>query len=199
MAITKLNNTTEVLRSEATISNMLISESINKLAPIITNLYDDFDRDTTNLKQFIRRGTRKDIYGRVPSLINKLVSLYVSPIVDGPWEADKELELQDQIIDTLNDQGYPVTHDMLLDIKDFKGYTTFITDDNELLSGQEPQYTELQDSYIIVAEALNLPAVDFKLTPEIYTQAEHKALAKAKAEQEAINDALTKAKELANA
>jgi len=183
--ITKLDGTTRTI-SDITINNRLVAQSVDVLKPIVLSLSTKLGKDDKFLQQFFRRGIRKDSYGKVPAAINKLVALYASPIIDKPWDAQLELDLQDEIIETLQSKGWNITHDMMLDIKEYKGFNSFMDDEYNVVSGEEPNYVALYDAYVEFAEAANLSAVDFKMTEEVYSKNESIAMTKIQRELDEI-------------
>ena len=185
------------LRSDVAINDSLKRESIEILSGAILAVGEELLLDIERLENRIKLSRRSN-YGRVCELINILASIYSWPIADNS-QAKEIPELQDRMLDILTSRNIAVTGDLLLDIKDYKGYNSYLEQTTfTVIDGQEPMYDELEFAYLTFAEYANLPLVDFKMTETMYHKLETKALDKLKLEQELAQEALDKYKAMAS-
>jgi hypothetical protein len=130
-------------------------------------------------------------YGRVPGMLNLLASIV-------HWPTDDSVEnLNDTRDAILTNLGMDET--IFTDLRDVKGYHTFISDEHEMVAGIEPDYDEYTMLCNILANELNLSVVDMKLTENAWDKAESKALTKAEADIKHADEAITKHKSMMSA
>ncbi len=185
------------LRSSAAIDDNLKRESISTLTTILKDVNELLGLDADKLSMSIK-GARKSEYGRIPEMVTALTKMYAWPIesIDDVKEID---EKQEEIRELLASKGIVLSHDLLLDIKEAKGYHSFLDKDTfEIIDGVEPEYEEFNYYITTAAEAMDLPYVDFKLQEAKWEKNEDKALAKIKIEHEAAQAALDAHKKLMN-
>lgn len=173
------------LRSDIAINDALRRESIKSLTAKLEEVYEDLHLDLDMLNRKIA-ATRRSEYGRVPALINILSATYAWPISDSS-EAANIPQYQEQIAELLHLDG-----DVLLDLKDAKGYHSFLDDSFETVHAIEPDYEEYNYYILTVADALAIPYVDSKISAETWKKNEDKALHKIVIEQEEAASALAR-------
>ena len=186
------------LASETAINDDLRRESISTLKAIVRAVAEITEHDEERLESAIKN-IRRSEYGRVPELITKVASMYNWPIQDKS-EAKEIDDRQEAILDMLKERfGARISHDLLLDIKEAKGFHSFLDDITfEVIEGVEPDYEELKYFLLTFASKANLPLVDFKLTEKVWNKNEDKALAKISLEEAAAAKALADHEELMN-
>ena len=72
---------------------------------------------------------------------------------------------------------------MLDDIRAYRGFHSFVTDDIEIINGQEPQYEDYTDYCEIFLEELGVKSTRPTICPDRWKTAETRAIAKAKTDQ----------------
>ena len=182
--------TTTRLRSDIAINDALRRESIKALTAKLEDVYDALNLDHDMLHRKIAASRRSE-YGRVPALINIIAATYAWPIADNSRASDITA-LQEDMLDEL--EG--LDGDVLLDLKEAKGYHSFLDETFETVDGIEPDYKEYEYFVLTVADALQLPFVDNKITEQLWHKNENKALAKISIDQEQAADALARHQDL---
>ncbi len=179
----ELSNNSDIIQTQAAKRS-----TIKSLETILLGMYDELDLDTDRLENAFK-AARKSEYGRIAELISSIAKTYNWPIED---KANmKEINAkQDQLIDFLADSyNLIVTHDMLLDIKESKGYHSFIDKETyTIVECVEPEYEEFQAcilEFAMAATRSNLPitVIDYKLNSTIWDKNEDKAIQKAREEE----------------
>lgn len=178
--------TTTRLRSDIAINDALRRESIKALTSKLEEVYDVLDLDLDMLHRKIAASRRSE-YGRVPALINILAATYAWPIDDNSKASDITA-LQEDLLDELPG----LDGDVLLDLKESKGYHSFLDEAFATVDGIEPDYEEYEYFTLTVADALQLPYVDNKITEQIWNKNETKALEKISSEQDLASEALAR-------
>jgi hypothetical protein len=178
------------LRSDIAINDALRRESIKALTTKLEDIYEVLGLDLEMLHRKIAASRRSE-YGRVPALINILAATYSWPVKDSTRAKDIP-ELQEQILDELPG----LDGDVLLDLKDSKGYHSFLDEAFAKVDGIEPDYEEYSYFLLTVADALQLPFVDSKITEELWLKNEAKALETIAKEQTMAAEALARHEEL---
>lgn len=177
------------LRSDIAINDALRRESIKALTTKLEDIYEECGLDIDMLHRKIAASRRSE-YGRVPALINIIAATYAWPIASQS-EAANIGQYQEQIADLLGVDG-----DVLLDLKDAKGYHSFLSDEFEVVQGIEPDYEEYNYYVLTVADALAIPYVDSKINEQTWSRNEDKALAVIKLEQVEAEAALKRHEEV---
>jgi hypothetical protein len=177
------------LRSDIAINDALRRESIKTLVSKLEDVYEDLNLDLDMLHRKIATSRRSE-YGRVPALINILAATYAWPIHDSS-EAANIPQYQEQMTDLLH-----LDAEILLDLKESKGYHSFLNDDFEIVDGIEPDYEEYQYYILTIADALQIPYVDNKINTATWTNNETKALTKISVEQAEAATALARHNQL---
>jgi len=182
-----MNLTANRLRSEVAINDALLRESVATVTVVLKELYEFLDLEPEKLESFLKMARRSE-YGRVPEMLAKIASLYTWPGCDVQDIADT----QEDILDIINKYtAVPVTADLLMDIKESKGSHTFLSNtDYEVIDAIEPAYEEFKYYISTLADYLNLPYVDIKLSEEKWEKNELKALKRVAKEQEEAQKAL---------
>jgi len=182
------------LASEVAIDDTLRRESARRMVTLIKDVGELLSLDEESLDRRIK-ATRKSEYGRVPALINLLASIYVWPIAVGGQASDID-SLQEEIMDLLVEKGVVIDKDLLIDIKESKGYHSFLNDEAEVVEGEEPDFEEYSYFILTFADNAGLSLVDNKLSKAKWQRAEAKAKAKAEEEQKLAMEALERHKAL---
>ena len=187
----RLSNHATRLKSEVAINDSLRRESINTLTGIINRLGEELNLDSEKLSRSIK-ASRKSPYGRVPELITKVASIYAWPLADASQVSEIE-SLQETVLDTLASMDINVDGELLMDIKEAKGFNSFLDQSTfEVVDGVEPEYDELKYYLLTFAEEASLPFVDYKMEESVYNKAEMKALAKIQLEKQLAEEALAR-------
>ena len=141
----------------------------------------------------------KSPYGQITALVLWLAGKYAWPLADNS-QASEIPELQERMVDTLNEyivginpNAEPVDGDMLMDIKQAKGYNSFL--DLETFTsvpGIEPEYDELEYLVYTFINNLGLNYCDFKMDAPRYARLEKLALDNIQQEQQAAEAALAR-------
>ena len=184
-----VNTNTTRLRSDIAINDALRRETLKSLTSKLEAVYEEIGMDIDMWHRKINASRRWE-YGRVSALINVIAATYAWPIVDSS-EASNIPVLQEQILDILKIDG-----EILLDLKESKGYHSFLNDDFEVVTAVEPDYDEYNYYVLTVADALQLPFVDHKISEQLWDKNEAKALSKIVIEQEEAAQALKRHEEL---
>ena len=183
------NNGDTRLKSDIAINDALKRESIRTLTTIIHSVADELNLDKEKLDRKINLARRSN-YGRICEMISIIASIYAWPISENT-QASEIPELQERMLDTLTSLNIHIDADLLLDMKDAKGYNSFLdTATYTVVPGVEPIYDELEYYYLTFAESASLPIIDYKMTEALYDKAEAKALDRIQIEQEASAEAL---------
>jgi len=186
------------LQSDIAINDSLKRESLKILTATINTIAEELSLDSERVERSVKNARRSE-YGRIPELITLLAKIYAWPI-ESTDQAKEIDDLQERMLDTLANNGINVTHDLMMDIKEAKGYHSFLDLATfEVVDGIEPEYDELYYYLLTFAEEAKLPLVDYKLTRAKWTISENKALAKIQTEQTAAQEALTKHEEMMSA
>jgi hypothetical protein len=189
------SNTNQRLRSEIAINDALRRESAKTMETLVRALSDELGLDSERIERSIK-AARKSKYGRVSELISKVASIYAWPLADNS-QASEIPELQERVIETLSSLGVNVDPDLLLDIKESKGFNSFMDQATfEVVDGIEPEYDELEYYLMTFADCAQLPIIDYKMTPVIWEANEAKALKAIEQEQQLAEEALARHQEM---
>ena len=157
-------------------------ESINTMKEAINIAVTIAEMDKNKISRRAKAAMKSE-YGKVPGLINLL-----SAIINWPTDSqtpDNLSTIQDEICANLG-----LEQVMLDDLREAKGFHTFLTEDQEIMDGSEPDYEEYNMLCELMASKLNLPVVDMKLSESEWNNREAKAIAKAKQDLEDIETEL---------
>ena len=183
------------LKSDVAINDALKRESIKTLTTVLTTVTEDLGLDLEKMERRIK-SARKSAYGRVTELVCILASTYAWPVAESS-QAKEIPELQERMLDSLSDLGINIDGDLLLDIKEAKGYNSFLDKETfTVVDGVEPEFDELQYYLLTFAETAKLPFIDYKMTETVYDKLETKALARIEAEQKSAQEALDRHAEM---
>ena len=189
------NHTVSRLRSEVAINDTLKRESIKTMNTVIMSIVEELGLDEERYTKRLAT-TRRSPYGRVCEQINILASIYAWPI-DNSGQVSEIPEMQERVLDTLTSFGITVEGDLLLDIKDAKGYNSFLDETAfEVVDGIEPIYDELEYFYLTFAESAGLPIIDYKMSEDKYDKLEIKALKRIEIEKQLAEEALARHKKM---
>ena len=191
-------NSVTRLKSDIAINDQLRRESVAKLTGIITRLGEELNLDAERLQRSIKM-SRKSAYGRIPELIAKIASIYAWPLADNTQASEID-SLQETVLDTLASEGIVVDGELLLDIKEAKGFNSFLDDATfEVVEGIEPEYDELKYYLLTFADSAKLPIVDYKMNETVYNRLETKALNRIAEEKQLAEEALARHQEMVGA
>lgn len=153
-------------------SNREASKVLKKLLKDITNT---LDLDEERMAKRIDSATRSE-YGAINGLVNLVASVANWPVEngDGAFVSTNRLILEDKFnLDLV----------MLDDIRAYRGFHSFVTDDIEIINGQEPQYEDYTDYCEIFLEELGVKSTRPTICPDRWKTAETRAVVKAKTNQ----------------
>lgn len=153
-------------------SNREASKVLKKLLKDITNT---LDLDEERMAKRIDSATRSE-YGAINGLVNLVASVANWPVEngDGALVSTNRLILEDRFnLDLV----------MLDDIRAYRGFHSFVTDDIEIINGQEPQYEDYTDYCEIFLEELGVKSTRPTICPDRWKTAETRAIAKARTDQ----------------
>lgn len=188
-------NNNQRLRSDIAINDALRRESAKTMETIIRALAEELDLDSERIERSIK-AARKSKYGRVSELISKVASIYAWPLSDSS-QASEIPELQERVVDTLSSLAVVVAPDLLLDIKESKGFNSFMDQATfEVVDGIEPEYNELEYYLMTFADCAQLPIIDYKMTPSVWEANEAKALKAIEQEKQLAEEALARHQEM---
>lgn len=188
-------NSDRRLVSDIAINDTLKRESLAKLSEIIKAVVEDLNLDMEKIERRISQARRSN-YGRICEHINILASIYAWPIAERS-QASELANLQEAMLDTLAKHNIIIEGDLLLDIKEAKGYTSFINPETlETVPALEPLYEELEYYYLTFAENAGIPIIDYKMNEALFDKLEKQALTRIEVETQANAEALERMKEL---
>jgi len=191
----KLSNIqTTRLASEVAINDTLKRESARKMISLIKDVGELLSLDDEGLDRKIK-ATRKSEYGRIPALINLLAKIYTWPIAIGGQASDID-SLQEEILELLVEKSIIIDKDLLVDIKESKGFHSFLDDEAQIVEGEEPDFEEYNYYILTFADNAGLSLVDNKLSKVKWQAVEDRAYAKASEEQKLALEALERHKKL---
>jgi len=194
----RLQANAERLKSSVAIDNDLRKESVETMTAIINKLGEELNLDAEKLKRSIKT-SRRSAYGRVPELITKVASIYAWPLADASQISEID-SLQEQVIDVLHSLDIDVDEELLMDIKEAKGYTTWLDQTTfEVVEGMEPDYDNLEYHLTAFATAAGLPVIDYKMTEAVWQRAEAKSVERINTEKRLAEEALQRHNEMLGA
>jgi len=163
-------------------------ESISKLKVLINKVADIAGMDTSRVAKRMEVATKSE-YGKVPGLLNLLSAIVKYP-TDNKSPGDLTATKEEIVALTGVDEV------VFSDLREAKGYPTFLTDDHERMDGVEPDYEEYEMLCNLMANDLNIPVVDIKLDQAKWDRAEAKAQAKVEKDLIAIEAQLEEYRKL---
>lgn len=172
-----LQTNTEALNYE------LRLESIDTATKLIHKAGEIAELDVDKLNRRISVALKSE-YGKVPGLLNLLSNIVAWPAEQGSAPSNLT-EIKQSICEELL-----VSESIFTDLKESKGFHTFISDDHEVISGVEPDYLEYIMLLRLIANKINIPVLDIKLTEESWDKAEARAIAKAEKDMSALKEEL---------
>jgi len=178
------------LTSEIAIDDTLRRESARAMIELLGKVSDSIGYDDEMLDRKVSV-TRRSEYGRIPALVNILANLYNWPI-SGNGNPSEVEGLREDIVDCLNDNNIVIDPDLLLDLREAKGYHSFVDDEGNLVEAVEPDFDEYEFFMLTFADKASLPVVDNKLTRAKWLKLEVKAKANAEAEIAEMQEALAR-------
>ena len=154
--------------------------TMETLSAILYQICDICGLDDDKMSRRIHTAQKSD-YGRIDGMVNLLASVAHWPAEpgDGSAVAENQRMIKEQLnLDLL----------LLDDIRRYRGYTSFASDDLTLITGVEPNYEEYEDSVTILLEDMNLTPQrnSFSINPDMWHRLELKAQTRAKDEIEQL-------------
>jgi len=194
MKITKATEMDNFLKTDEMSLNYSLREaSIRQVKAKIAKAAEIADLDEDRLVRRINSAAgSKNEYGKVPGLINLLANIVNWPTDES--SADGINETREEILAELG-----IDHTLLEDLREAKGYHSFISDEHELMKGVEPAYDEYRMLVMLIARKLGIEVVDIKLDEDDWNKAEAKAIIAANKELEDVKVELEKHKQLHSA
>lgn len=166
----------------------LRKDSTAILKNLITEVAELANLDDERVQRRIDAAKRSP-YGRIPGLFNLLTSIVLWP-VDGR-DVSGVMEVKQEII-----EKYKFEEELFLDLKAAKGFHTFLSDDHEIIKGQEPDFDEYKMLCLLLAQQLNIPVVDFSLDIDKWKANEDEATKDAQVDFEDAQIELQRYKEM---
>ena len=189
------SNSDKRLISDIAINDALKRESLAKLSTLIKSVAEGLALDMEKIERRIAQARRSN-YGRICEHINILASIYAWPVAERS-QASEVVAQQEAMLDILASNGVVIEGDLLLDIKEAKGYTSFINPETmEEVPALEPVYEELEYYYYTFAESAGIPIIDYKMNEQLFAKLEKQALTRIEVEKEANAEALARLKDI---
>lgn len=189
------SNSDKRLISDIAINDALKRESLAKLSTLIKSVAEGLALDMEKIERRMAQARRSN-YGRICEHINILASIYAWPVAERN-QASEVVAQQEAMLDILASNGVVIEGDLLLDIKEAKGYTSFINSDTlEEVPALEPVYEELEYYYYTFAESAGIPIIDYKMNEQLFAKLEKQALTRIEVEKEANAEALARLKDI---
>lgn len=127
-------------------------EAYNGLRKIILDITEEVGLDEEKMANRINSARRSE-YGPINGLINLLVSVCNWPAEPGDG-ANVSINQK-----TIEDKYPQIDMLMLDDIKSFRGYHSFVSDELQVIDGIEPDYDNYRDHCAVLLEDLSLRSV----------------------------------------
>ena len=169
----------------------LRSESTKTLKDMILDVATIADLDEERVQRRITVAS-KSPYGRIPGLVNLFVSMALWPVEGRDFSGVSELK--EEIL-----AKYNLDEELLIDIKDSKGFHTFLNDDHELIKGQEPDLEEYEMLVTLFCTQLEIPVIDFRMTQAKWQLKEDQAIEAAELDMKEAELALSRYKSMTEA
>lgn len=150
-------------------------EAIKALKTLIKNIVATLDLDEDRMAKRVDSAIRSE-YGAVNGLVNLVAAIANWPVESGDGSM---VSLNRQ---TLEDK-FNLDLVMLDDIRKFRGFHSFVTDDIEIMEGVEPQYEDYTDYCAIFLEELGVTSNRPTICEATWLAAEQRASKKAKEDQ----------------
>lgn len=125
--------------------------TLDTLTKLLYKIADLCGLDDEKMARRIDRAKQSE-YGRIDGMVNLLSAVCHWPAEAGDGSAVSENK-------RLIEEKLNLNLMLLSDIRQFRGFTSFVSDDLQIIAGVEPQYEDYEDSVTILLE-------DMKLTPQ---------------------------------
>ena len=145
------------------------------LTGLIKNIVTDLSLDEDRMAKRVDSAIKSE-YGAINGLVNLVAAISNWPVEngDGSLVSTNRMILEDKFnLDLV----------MLDDIRRFRGFHSFVTDDIEIIAGTEPDYENYTDYCQIFLEELGVKSNRPTINPDAWARAEAKATIKATADQ----------------
>ena len=189
------------LSSTVAIEMDLKRESLQSLKNLIQLTVDATPLDSVDRMSLVtknRSSKNAKEYGQIPSLIFMLCTIVAWPVKSKDDAKNIDSILED-IAEAWSEKGLTFDVDLLLDIKEAKGYHSFMADDGVAMPAVEPAYDELEYHLSSFVVATNMPSLGLIVTEEKWDNNEKKAQQVVLEEAQANELALKMQEELLNA
>lgn len=164
--------------------------TINALKAIVNKIVDVIGLDEEKMNRRIEIAMRSE-YGRINGMVNLLAEVTNWPAEQGDGTAVGENR---KVIEEKLDLDLM----LLEDIRTYKGYHTFATDELETRTGVEPMYEDYEDFVAILLEDMGLTPGRVTISSDTWTKTEKKAVESTKLELERMRIAVERHKALMN-
>lgn len=161
--------------------------TINALKGTINKIVDLLGLDEEKMARRVDAALKSE-YGRINGMVNLLSAVANWPAEQGDGTAvgENRRTLEESLkLDLM----------LLEDIRNYRGFHTFATDELEIIDGIEPQYEDYEDYVAILLEDMGLePQQRVKLNPTVWAKVERRTKEKAHIEIERMKVAVEKHK-----
>lgn len=147
-------------------------EAVATLKKLIYSIVDKLDLDEDRMTARVDSAVRSE-YGATNGLINLLSAI-------ANWPADQGDGASVSTNRKILEDDFQLDLLMLEDIRGFRGYHSFVSDDLEIIEGVMPQYEDYTDYCTILLEELGLTSNRPTICAESWARAETKAKERAK-------------------
>lgn len=158
--------------------------AVSKLKSTINSIVNELALDEERMDKRVDSATRSE-YGTINGLINLVASIANWPAEpgDGSQVSTNRRVLEDKFeLDLM----------LLEDIRNYRGYHSFVTDDLEIIDGTEPDYENYTDYCEIFLETLGVSSNRPSIDAAKWNRAEDKAKAKALEDLASMKEELEK-------
>jgi len=138
--------------------------TINALKKKVFDITDLVGMDEEKMQRRVEAALRSE-YGRINGMVNLLAAVTNWPADQGDGSAvgENRKTIEDKLgLDLM----------LLEDIRTYRGFHTFATDELEIIDGVEPQYEDYSDYVTILLEDMNLTPGRVGINPTTWTKTE---------------------------
>lgn len=158
--------------------------AVKKLKTLIIDISNDVNLDMDKTAARLDSAMRSE-YGQVNGLINLISAIAAWPATPGDGTAVSRNKL-------MLEEKYKLDLLLLDDIRKLRGFHTFVTDDLEILEGQEPDCDNYSDYCKVFLKEMGIKIDTPSIRLEQWQRAEAKAKVKALEEVESMKEAINK-------
>lgn len=166
--------------------------TINALKKTVLTITDTLGLDEEKMQRRVDTALKSE-YGRINGMVNLLSAIANWPAEQGDGTAVGENR-------RVLEETLKLDLMLLEDIRTYRGFHTFATDELEIIDGIEPQYEDYEDYVAILLEDMGLTAQQrVKLNPAVWAKVESRTKEKVAIDLERMKIALEKHKALIEA